>query len=416
MFSILEWGIYFSSLYFAVFWLLVLIEKGGEIDSDISNSDTVKDEYLPVVSIIVPAYNEEIMIEQSINSLLNLDYPKDKLEIIVVDDGSTDNTKEICEKFLWRIKLINLIKNSGAKAIPLNIGLEHAKGEIIACLDADSVVEKDALRKMIPYFSDKEVAAVTPALKVWNPRNLLQKLQWFEYIFAIFLRKLMALINCIYVTPGPFTLYRRSILLIVNGFDKDNITEDMEIALRLQSHHYRIENAINANVYTLAPSDLRDIYAQRRRWYGGLMYNSMKYKNLFFNRSYGDFGIMMPLHVFSAIVLMLSTFLFGYYLFNPLFHRLSKLFFINFDIITLLKGWSFDIVLLDIDAMKFFVMGVLLILGIISLLLAHRFSNERIMKHGISSAIVFVLFYFLFLGGIWIGVITELIRGVRKVW
>lgn len=414
MFSILEWGVYLCSLYFAVFWLLVLIEKG--INSTISNLGTVKDEDLPVVSVIVPAYNEEIMIDQSINSLLDLDYPNDKLEIIVINDGSTDNTKEICEKFLGRIKLINLIKNSGVKVIPLNIGLEHAKGEIVACLDADSVVEKDALRKMIPYFSDKDVVAVTPALKVWKPKNLLQKLQWFEYIFAIFLRKLMALINCIYVTPGPFTLYRRDILLMVGGFDESNITEDMEIALRLQSNNYRIENAVNANVYTLAPPYLRDIYTQRRRWYNGLIYNSMKYRNLFFNMACGDFGIMMPLHVFSAVVLVLSTFLFGYYLFNPMIHELSKLLLINFDIITLLKGLDLDILLLDIDIMKLFVMGVLLILGIISLLLAHRFSNERIMKYGISPAIVFVLFYFLFLGGIWIVVATEWIRGMRRIW
>jgi biofilm PGA synthesis N-glycosyltransferase PgaC len=240
MFWSIMWGVYFASLFLSVFWLLVLIERGwGRREGDLERT--------PKVSVIVPAYNEEEFIGDCVRSLLALDYPKDRLEVVVVNDGSSDRTREICESFGDKISLINLEKNSGRKAIPLNVGLREASGELVACLDADSVVDARALRRMLAYFDD-DVAAVTPALKVLEPANLLQKMQWFEYLFAILLRRLMSLIDCIYVTPGPFSLYRRKLVLGLGGFDENNITEDMELALRLQANHYRIENAPDAYV------------------------------------------------------------------------------------------------------------------------------------------------------------------------
>lgn len=407
----LMWGIYICTLYLSSFWLLVLAENRGAI----KKADKNPNSELPTVSIIVPAYNEDRIVAESVKSLQNLDYPSDKIEIIVVNDGSTDRTKEICEK-IPGIRLINLEKNSGTKATPLNRGIEESHGEIIACLDADSMVDRHALRRMIGFFQDPHVGAVTPSLKVHDPKNMIQKLQWFEYLFAVFLRKLMSFIDCIYVTPGPFTLYRREALTRLGGFDEKNITEDMEIALKLQENNYRIENAVDADVYTLAPNSLGNLYRQRRRWYQGLIHNSIKYRRLFFNAEYGDFGMLMPLHILSAVVLVLSTLLFVYFLVNPIITELSNLSLIGFDLTTYLRNIHWNLTILDLDYPKLIVTFFILVLGATTFILSHEFSGEKITKYGLAAVLAYMLFYFILLGFIWLGLLAEFATGSKRRW
>lgn len=410
MFDLVMWGIYFCALYLAVFWLLVLV-MGRD-----PQLEDIPDEKLPPVSIIVPAYNEERMLAECIDSLFALDYPKDRLQVVVVNDGSTDRTREIAASYGERITLINREENSGHKAVPLNEGVRHATGEFIACLDADSVVEPAALRKMLPHFTGDDVAAVTPALKVYHPHKLIQKLQWFEYIFAIFLRRYMAAIDAIYVTPGPFTVYRKSIFDVVGGFDEQNITEDMEIALRIQDHHYKIANAFDANVYSYSPESMGELYLQRRRWYHGLLANSLGYRHLFFNRSYGDFGILMPLNVFSVLILIVSTAIFAYYAVQPLWRQFIHFYLIDFDFWTLLTNFTLNYSLLDVDYLKLWVVLSVFAMGIITLIVSHRISAERARKFGYKPLAAFMMFYFLFLGCIWIGVVSHLAINRKRRW
>ena len=343
-------------------------------------------------------------------------YPQEKLEVIVVNDGSTDNTKKICMEFGGKIKLINLPKNSGTKATPVNVGLREASGEIVACLDADSIVEKENLKKMLPWFDSDDVGAVTPALKVLNPETILQKLQWYEYLFAILLRKLMSLIDCIYVTPGPFSLYRKKVIDALGGFSEKNITEDMEMALRIQANHYKIRNAMNAYVYTHAPKDLKKLYRQLRRWYHGLLINSSIYRKIFFNKEYGNFSILMPLNIASVVILMLSTLLFFYYLIQPILKLFVKFFLIDFDFAGYFRNIRINLNVLDFNYTKLFVLTAVFLFGLLSLYLSHRFSRERIRRYGIRPVLAFSLFYFLFLGTIWLGVVSEFLRGIRSKW
>ncbi|MFH1835458.1 MAG: glycosyltransferase family 2 protein [Methanobacteriota archaeon] len=410
MANYLMWGIYFSSLYLAIFWLLVLINKY------LSRREVERIEFEPSVSVIVPAFNEEEHVKECIESLLSLEYPRDKLEVIVVNDGSSDDTGNICKSFGRKIKFIDLKKNSGTKAVPLNIGLREATGEIVACLDADSIVLKDNLKKMMPFFDAEDVGAVTPALKVFEPKTILQKLQWYEYLFAILLRKLMSLIDCIYVTPGPFSLYRRKVVEELGGFSEDNITEDMEMALRLQANHFKIRNAMDAYVYTHAPDNLSKLYSQRRRWYQGLLINSRLYRRIFFNREYGDFSILMPLNVASVIILMLSTLLFFYYLFKPIIKFVVKLFLIDFDLTVYFRNLEFTLFMLDFNYNKIFVLLAVFMFGLLSLYLSHRFSREKIRRYGIRPVIAFSMLYFLFLGTLWLGVVSEWVRGSKIKW
>ena len=402
------WVIYFLSLYFAVFWILVLL-AGKE-------RRKVKYSEWPYISVVVPAYNEQMHIAECLESILNLDYPREKLQLIAVNDGSTDDTLKEMMRFKDKATVIDLKENKGTKAVPLNVGLKHATGEFVACLDSDSIVADDALKKMLEAFTDENVGAVTPALKVHKPDKMIEKLQWFEYLFAIFLRKLQALIDCIYVTPGPFTLYRRSVLVEAGDFDEDNITEDMEMALRLQTMHYRIENVEDADVYASSPKTLWKLYQQRRRWYEGLLINAAKYKRLLFNAEYGDFGILMPLNVLSVFVLMVSTALFTYYSIQPFIEDFINFYLIGFDFQTYFSVLSFNFSILDIDYPKLLVVTAVMVMGVLTLVLSHRMSREKVLKHGIKPVILFMMFYFMFLGYMWLAVMARFLFGAKRKW
>ncbi|MDN5367148.1 MAG: poly-beta,6-N-acetyl-D-glucosamine synthase, partial [Candidatus Diapherotrites archaeon] len=130
----------------------------------------IPDEKLPTVSIVVPAYNEGENIGETIESLLRLNYPKDKMEIIVVDDGSTDNTYDVAKRYEGEtVRVIR--KENGGKSSALNMGIKHARGEIIACMDADSVATPDSLRVLVEYILEEDADAVTPVMHVWKPKT-----------------------------------------------------------------------------------------------------------------------------------------------------------------------------------------------------------------------------------------------------
>lgn len=204
--EIMLWSCYLLSLYFAVFWVMVFFDTQKRQKKIMFN-------YLrkyPKVSILIPAYNEEDSIIPTIEHVLKLEYPKRKLEIIVVDDGSTDKTAELVKKIQKTNNNIKLIvqENKG-KGAALNKGLKCSTGEYFVCLDADSFVKPDALMKLLPLFSNEKIACVLPLLKVKDPKNKLQKMQWYEYIINIFYKELMGRLNCIHVAPGPFSVYKK---------------------------------------------------------------------------------------------------------------------------------------------------------------------------------------------------------------
>ncbi len=255
------------------------------------------------VSVIIPAYNEEESIEKTIKSALSLNYQKDKIEIMIIDDGSKDKTYEIAKRFSSRKdpKVKVLTKSNGGKGSALNFGIKHSKAEIIVTMDADTFAEKDSLRKMVGYFYNKDITAVTPSMGVYKPKNIWQKIQQIEYAMGVFLRKSFSTINAIHVTPGAFSAYRRDFFETFGGYDEKNITEDLEIALRIQSKNLKIENASKAIAYTIAPNSFKTLLIQRRRWYSGLIKNLWSYKSLFGPRK-GSLGILvLPMAIITII-------------------------------------------------------------------------------------------------------------------
>jgi cellulose synthase/poly-beta-1,6-N-acetylglucosamine synthase-like glycosyltransferase len=295
----------FLTLYFEVFLLTTYFE---------SREQFVRSSALPrmpgkhpSVTIVVPAWNEASTLAGTIDSLLALDYPKHKLHIFIVDDGSTDNTLAVAQQFLTSPQVKVFHKENGGKYTALNLALTHATTDLIGCLDADSFVEREALKAIITYFDDPEVMAVTPSVQIHRPDNVLRRIQSAEYMVGEFTRKIFSRINGLYVIPGPFSIYRRRIFATIGTFVHGYGTEDMEMALRMQSHRMKIENAHNALVYTVSPRTPYALYRQRVRWVSGFLKNAFfKYRYMFLNKKYGNLGLLTMPFAFASIFIALS--------------------------------------------------------------------------------------------------------------
>lgn len=269
------------------------------------------------VSIVVPCYNEEKNIGKTIESLLNLNYPKDMFEIIVVDDKSKDNSAEIVKKYADKYKNVRLIvnkKNSGGAAEPTNIGIKAAKYNYVAVTDADSTPHPDSLIRMIGYLqNDEKVGGVTCAVLAKKPENFIQYLQSVEYFVIAFNRKLLDFIDAVYVTPGPFALYKKKVLLEIGMFDTKNLTQDIEIVWRMLDKGYKVRMCLAASVYSATPSKFKDWWKQRIRWTIGGNQCIYKYRKVIFKK--GIFGFfIIPFFSLSLFIGLFGLGLFSYLL------------------------------------------------------------------------------------------------------
>ena len=388
----------FFSLYTAIFLFLSYFERIAGLKNPILKK-------FPFVSIMVPAYNEQATIGKTIQSLLNLDYPRNKLQIIIVNDGSKDATRAIAESFMSKgVEVIN--KRNSGKGDSLNMALKKAKGEFVVSMDADSFVNPDCLKKMLGYFSNPSVMAVTPSLKVYNPNGILQRLQAIEYLIGVYLRKVFAYLGSIHVVPGPFSMFRKSFFDTYGGYDADNLTEDIEIAFRIQSNKFIIENSIDANVYTIGPNTFKDLLKQRLRWYVGFLNNIQNYKHLF-GRQYGNLGLFFLPGVFISTSLVIA--LTGYLLFRTIartYDAMLDLWAIHFDIWPLLN-FKFDPFFINLDSL--FILGILsLCIAITIIWIAKRDSKE---PSKLSWNFAIYLVFYLFIYAFW-----WLLSGIYKAF
>ncbi|HYD92864.1 MAG TPA: glycosyltransferase family 2 protein [Candidatus Paceibacterota bacterium] len=296
--TLLAYPFLFAAIYFEAFLLVTFLSKPARDMRERAASTKT-----PTVAMIVPCYNEGETVRGTTDSLLALDYPKDRLQIILVNDGSTDSTKEVMDSYKNHPQVTVIHKENGGKHTALNAGIAATDAEIFGCLDADSFVEKNALREMISCFDAPEVAAATAAMSVHKPTNVLERMQNAEYIMGIALRHILASVNGIYVTPGPFSLYRRSVIEKVGGFRRGHNTEDMEMALRIQKAGYTIESAPRALVFTKTPKTVPALVKQRVRWTTGFLRNMLyDYRELIGNPRYGALGtIVLPLGFFAIV-------------------------------------------------------------------------------------------------------------------
>ncbi len=264
--------------------------------------------YEPFVSVIVPAYNEEKVICRTIDSLLASDYRN--LEIIIVDDGSPDDTLEIArESFSDNPKVKIFTKPNGGKAEASNFGLRQAKGEIIVALDADTLFDKNTVSALVHRFADEKIGAVAGNAKVGNRINVVTKWQALEYVTSQNLdRRAFASLNCITVVPGSVGAWRRSVLEKIGGFSIDTLAEDQDSTIQVRKLGYKIGYEEDAIAWTEAPDTLRGLAKQRFRWSYGTLQCMWKHKNALFNPRYGTLGfVAMPnIWIFQVIFPLLS--------------------------------------------------------------------------------------------------------------
>jgi cellulose synthase/poly-beta-1,6-N-acetylglucosamine synthase-like glycosyltransferase len=248
-----------------------------------------------LVSVIVPAYNEERVIAQTIRSLLASDYPE--FEIIVVDDGSTDNTCEVVRnQFSDHTRVALFTKENAGKAEALNFGLRRARGEIIVALDADTMFEPTTISALARRFDDEHVGAVAGNAKVGNRINLITRWQALEYITSQNLdRRAFAQLNCITVVPGAVGAWRRELIQRAGGFTSDTLAEDQDLTLRLRGLGCEIVYEEDAIAWTEAPDTIRSLAKQRFRWSFGTLQCMWKHRDGFLRPRYGTLGLVaMP--------------------------------------------------------------------------------------------------------------------------
>jgi len=386
-----------------------------------SNRKNIRDpvaKKIPFVSFIVPVYNEEKVIAETIKSISGINYPKDKYEIIIVDDGSTDNTYNEAKR-LESSKIKIFRKENGGCASALNYGISHARGELIARSDSDTLISKDSLIKMIGYFEDKRVMAVTSSMNVKNHHGFIQKLQWSEYILGIFLRKIFDLNNSLYVIPGPLSVFRMNFFDKYGGFDETCVTEDTEMGMRIQSHDYLVKNSLNASVYTIIPETFSSLLKQRIRWYTGFFHNSLDYKHLYNPRRKTNLSLFfLPVALLSIFLSFLAFAVFAYYNIRGIIKYFIKLSVTGISFDDIARNFSVNKILdLFLDYITspyvfFLVFGI--ISALILILMAKYYSGE---KRGLfSTCLIFFMIYPFFHVFTWALASVYFIIGKKQKW
>lgn len=327
-------------------FLFLSVAVGSAVLNAIKRRNYLKNElentyYVPV-SILVPAHNEGITVVDTIRSLLALDY---KLyEIIVVDDGSTDNTAEILretfrmtqvnrpiqrrvesqqiiavyETLAYKVPITLIRKKNGGKADALNMGINASKYPYFLCMDADSILQKDSLEKIVrPVLEDGWVVAVGGAVRLCNgvemsdgkvvrypmPKSILASMQVLEYDRSFLAsRILLDQFNGTIIISGAFGLFKKSTVINAGGYDTKTMGEDMELVVRLHVYcrenkiPYRIHYATDAVCWTQAPEKLTDLMKQRRRWHIGLFQSMIRHRHILGNPKYGKVSFVSYLY------------------------------------------------------------------------------------------------------------------------
>jgi len=383
------------------------------IDSGLKYDTPPKIDNLPPVTVIIPSYNCKDLIGKTIESVKASDYPN-KIEIIVVDDGSTDGTREYLKK-IKGIRLVLKERNEG-KAEALNYGVSIAKNEYVFCIDSDSYISRNALRDMVSKMvSDEKIGAVTCFVKVANNKSLLGKVQEIEYFVGFgFSAITNYLLNAVFVTPGPMTLFRKSALLKAGLFDVGNITEDLEMAWRLRKNGYKISYTYEAVVYTIVPDSFKGLWRQRIRWYRGKLFNIMKHRDMMFNPTYGYFGMfILPFSLASELAALGTVYFLTYMVLYTIAWNVKL-------IIAYMNANSLTLANL-ITGMFGSTAGVLMFLIVVlpwiyAIMVSHKLGDKKVALTDAPAMLFFLFIYSIFLSVVYVYSLYKEIYGSDYLW
>lgn len=375
----------FFSVYAQVFFFITFLENRKKII--IRNKDVKLSKY-PAVTLVVPCWNEEKTVYKTIRSVLNLNYPKDKLEIFLIDDGSTDGTWDIIRKFEKYPNVRVFKKENGGKFTALNLGLKEMSTQFFGGLDADSYADPDSLVRIMSSFEkDPSIMAVVPSVTVHNAKTIIQNAQKAEYNMGVYFKKMLSFLGAINVTPGPLTIFKKQVFDELGPYKHGHNTEDMEIAYRMQKNRYKIEHCNDAYVYTNTPKTVRKLYKQRLRWIYGFINNTLDYRGVLLRKKYGNFSLFtLPL---GALSILSVSYLFGRIIYNTADFLYNK--FVIYQTI----GFSFGKLNFD----PFFIntqMSLFLIVVIYSLLIFSMVFGKRMVEKRWSFSLSMLYFFPIF--------------------
>lgn len=367
-----------------------------------------KSNYHPKVSVIIPAWNEEVGVLKTVKTAIDNTY--DNVEILIINDGSTDKTSSIVNDFIKKncrkdlrvrrlrkndIKYIKFIDNkiNGGKGKALNDGILNSTGEIILTVDADSILDRDAIKNLVKYFADDTIDGVVGNVKVGNDKTIIGLMQKLEYRFGFYFKRAHSVLGAEYIFGGACASFRRNVFDDIGLYDTENKTEDIEMTMRFRYAGYICTYAEDVICFTEGASSIKGLSSQRLRWKKGRMDTFIKYRNLFFslkkNHNKPLSFFILPLAVISEIQLF----------FEPIF-------------LSLLIGYSF--ISLDFISLAF---GILFLFVVY--LVNAIFNNKRIdFKLILMFPSTWLLFYFL----VWIEFLSLLrsvillVRGQNISW
>ncbi|HJQ08415.1 MAG TPA: glycosyltransferase [Candidatus Saccharimonadales bacterium] len=290
----------------------------------------------PLLSIVIPVHNEKMVIERCLDSLLKSSCRK--FEIIIADDKSSDNTREIVRAYIKShpnrsIRLVAKRLNGGRGAA-IDAGLRHAKGDLVMALDADCMVAKYALRNMVRHFADGRTAAVAANIRIMDTGNMISLLQQFDYLISFRSKKFNTVANCEYIIGGAGATYQRSVIEQLKGFDHSMQTEDIEMSLRiarvLGNNTKRLKYASNVVIFTEPVPTYKSLFKQRFRWKFGSLQAMYKHRQLLFSfhREHSKLLTLLrlPFVLWCELLLVLEPIYFGYFLYLAIINRNATLF------------------------------------------------------------------------------------------
>ncbi len=388
----------YLSLLFGIFWLILYLRKRRFVTVSKSSAEPI--------TIIIPAHNEEENIKRCVNSILDQDYESD-INIIIVDDGSTDNTYQIAKEIAKSNKRIKVLrqKNEG-KSAAINKGLQHVKTKIFGFIDADSYMSKNVLKESVGHMGDYD-SVVAPIIPM-NTSNILLRWQEIEYMLTAITRRLSSLIGAMFLTPG-FAIYRTNVVRKLGGFSRTTITEDLEMGLRLIVNGYKIGYISNAFVYTECPDTWRKFFRQRIRWTRGFIENMIKYRKMIMNKKYGHLGIfVLPMRVLVPLLTIILYALSTYDTILDFIRSIIDLINTNFDFMFFIQSQHLNV---STYATIFF-----LLLTSATLALVHIAKGYVRRKISFKDLLTFILIYPTINTLIIIVSLIYEIIGVKKIW
>lgn len=259
----------------------------------------------PLVSIIVPAYNEASVISNCVQSILNSDYTH--FELILVNDGSSDDTLAQMQQFADDGRVIVIDKPNGGKASALNAGLEVATGQVLFFVDADGVFRRDTIQVMLEGFRSSRVGAVCGNDSPVNLDRLQTQLLSIQtHATTGFVRRALAMMNCLPIVSGNIGAFRRDVLAKTGPFREGFIGEDLELTWRVHRAGYRVEFQPHAIVYAEVPSTLTALWKQRVRWARGLLQTAWIHRDMFFNPKFLPISLYLPFNFLAMAVVPIA--------------------------------------------------------------------------------------------------------------